>query len=99
MQFSYRIAPSASRDMLLALDYLHERNPSSAKALSSAFKRKIELLARYPFSGKLYESTTHHRGIRFGVVGSYQIFYIIRQNYIEIVRVLHHARDITLLLH
>jgi toxin ParE1/3/4 len=99
MSCSYRIAPTALRDISEVLAYLDERNPDAAKSLYHAFVQKIELLARYPYSGKSYKSATCPSELRYGVVDAYQLFYRVSGDYIEIVRVLHGARDLASILH
>lgn len=99
MSYAYRIAPTASRDISEVLAYLDERNPDAAKSLYHAFVQKIELLSRYPYSGKSYKSATSHSELRYAVVDAYQLFYRVAGDYIEIVRVLHGARDIASIVH
>jgi toxin ParE1/3/4 len=72
--------------------YVAERNPSAADRVLDEIERIIKLIATRPQMGR--ERPEIRSGIRsFGVM-SWIIFYHIDDTFIDIVRVLHGARDL-----
>lgn len=89
----YRLSPRAQRDIEDIADHLAEENPAAAKRLIERMRRQWELLATQPRSGSLREDIGNK--IRRIVVGQYLCFYIIVEENVEILRVLHGHRDVT----
>ena len=71
-------------------DYIAEDNPKAALKLYEAFLRQFEFLAIFPESGSLRKEFTPL--VRSLAIGNYVIFFT-EKNPVEIVRVLHGARD------
>ena len=67
-------------------------NPDAADNLLRRFDEKLELYARNPGMGTMRENLG--QGLRSFPVGNYLIFYRTAENAIELVRVLHGARDL-----
>lgn len=75
----------AIHDKLDILDYWIERNKSktfSAK-LDKLFDKSIDSLSNQPEQGK----KTTYKNIRIKIVRHYLIYYLIREQYIEVVRI------------
>jgi toxin ParE1/3/4 len=73
--------------------YIADDNETAATALLHRFDRAIQTLAANPLAGR--ERPELGRDIRSFPVGHYILFYVPVQNAIEVVRILHGARDIT----
>ena len=73
--------------------YIAEENPDAADRLLDRFDKLFRLLAARPHLGKSAENLAPN--LRTLPVGNYLVFYRPAQDGIEIVRLLHGARDIT----
>ena len=93
----------ARRDILLNAEYLEEHGGiETAQRFLDAARTTFEALAGMPKAGALcaFQSPALRRIRRWPVKGfeNWLIFYQIRRNGIEIVHILHGARDIESLL-
>jgi toxin ParE1/3/4 len=88
---SYRILPRADNDMNDIADYIAQDNPNAALAMIARFIESFVRLSDHPRMGVL--QTELHHGLRLLPVENYLIFYRSTEDEIEIVRVLHSARD------
>jgi toxin ParE1/3/4 len=89
------IRPKAVDDLAEIWAYIAEDSLGQADAFAVAIDREIRQLARSPLIGRARpELLTHLRSLPFG---RYVIFYLPRKRGIEVVRVLHGARDLRLL--
>ena len=79
-------------------EYIGQSNPKAALRFLDAFDDTMARLAAMPGLGSLYESShASLRGVRILPVAGfkkYWIFYRPAKNRIEVLRVLHGARDI-----
>ena len=73
--------------------YIAQDNPGAADRLLNRFDRMFHQLVEHPQMGKSVDELAAN--LRFIPVGSYLIFYRPIPDGIEIVRLLHGARDIT----
>jgi toxin ParE1/3/4 len=87
-----RISPRASEDLTEIWSYIADDSVPNADAFIDKLYETIELLARLPGSGRHREELAP--GIQSFPFGRYVIFYRGVASAIEIVRVLHGARDI-----
>ncbi len=101
---SYRVKPAATADMLAIVDYLREHNPVAAVRFVEAAQATFEHLTRTPYAYPTasWESSRLSQ-MRWrpltGAFRSYLVFYQIAEgDIVEVVRVLHSARDIESLL-
>jgi toxin ParE1/3/4 len=86
------IRPKALEDLVEVWAYIAEDSPRQADAFAAAIDREIRGLARRPLIGRARpELLTDLRSLPFG---RYVIFYLPRKRGIEVVRVLHGARDL-----
>jgi len=90
--------PAADGDVEFAAVFLAERDPEVADRFIDAVRATEEALLLTPGMGTLrdYDKSTL-KGMRFHLVKGfrkYLIFYIPRDDGIEVVRVLHGARDL-----
>ena len=95
MNLSHIVLPEARQDVVLCGDYLAERNLSAALRFADAFDATIEMLCRNPELGERLRADPT-RQIRYRTISgfkNYLIFYRRVDSVLEIVRVLHGARD------
>ncbi len=85
-------APAAQADAVEIWAYIAQDNPDAADHLLDRFDALFRVLASQPFLGKSVEEFASN--LRFVPIGSYLIFYRPTKDGIEIVRILHGARDI-----
>ena len=84
--------PSARRDLDGIWSYIAERNVSAADELIGRLRQTMQMLVDQPYAGA--DVSFMRPGLRKWTVGRYILFYLVRPDRIEIVRVLHGARDI-----
>jgi toxin ParE1/3/4 len=86
------IRPKAVEDLAEIWAYIAEDSPRQADAFAAAIDREIRNLARHPLIGRAGpELLTDLRSLPSG---RYVIFYLPSKHGIEVVRVLHGARDL-----
>ena len=103
MRLHLDIRPRADRDLADLAEYIAADNLDAAINFLLAARRSMEFLTTSPHAGALYElaSGRRLRGVRkWSVKGyrNYLIFYRVGTESIEILRVVHGARDIPTLL-
>ncbi len=86
--------PLANRDLLEIGLHIAQESPRAADKILTTIGQKCEMLAHSPRLGRKRDELAH--GLRSFPVGSYVIFYRVAHNGVEIIRVLHGARDIEL---
>ena len=86
------LSPDAEGDLDEILENLDVRTPAAAVRLASAIRRKVELLASFPESGRIHPDIGE--GYRSSLVSPYLIFYRIDQDVVEILRIVHGSRDL-----
>jgi toxin ParE1/3/4 len=92
------ISPEALQDAGDIRGYIAMDNPEAADRVVQAFEASAALLATLP---ELGPCKPRLRGLRLWVVTefpSYLMFYRMREGQVEIVRVLHGARDLQSIL-
>ncbi len=98
-----RVRPQADRDIDRAADdYAHDANVDVALRFLAAIDEAFLRLCRHPKSGSdVQKVSTRLAGLRFALVPgfeSYLVFHIPSPECIEIVRILHGARDLAPIL-
>ena len=88
----FRISPRASSDLIEIWSYIADDSVANADAFIDKLYQAIQALARQPGSGRHREELAP--GIQSFPFGHHIIFYRVVAGAVEIVRVLHGARDI-----
>jgi toxin ParE1/3/4 len=83
--------PTARKDLKGIIAYIYKDNPSAALRLRDKFNKTFRLLAREPHIGELQAEIAVD--LRSFSVGSYVIYFQPKSSGVEIIRVLHGARD------
>jgi toxin ParE1/3/4 len=92
----------ARRDLVEIADYIANDNHAAADAFLEAAVRTFDTLSRWPHSGRGYSNRAgRFKRLRFVSVrgfGNYNVYYRPMPGRVEIVRVIHAARDARRLL-
>lgn len=88
---SLRFTTDAYLDLDEIVRYIGERNPSAATRLINRLEAECEQIASAPEIGQSRADLAP--GLRFFPVGTYLIFYRKSDDGIQVIRVLHSARD------
>ena len=84
--------PRVLSDLAEIWDYIADDSEARADAFVATIDAKFQTLAKQPGIGRMREELT--TGLRSLPIGRYVIFYLSQADGIEIIRVLHGARDI-----
>ncbi len=84
--------PQAEGDLLDIWSYIATRNPQAADEVLELIQQKCRLIAEFPNMGA--NRSELRPGVRSITVGNYVVFYRSTANEIEVLRVLHGARDL-----
>jgi toxin ParE1/3/4 len=88
-------APQAIEDLIDIVLHISRRNPAAASRFSDDVDQKCRRLAQFPGLGAACEELAP--GLRQVSLGKYVLFYRPTDDGIELIRVLHGARDISTL--
>ena len=83
--------PTARKDLKDIIAYIYKDNPTAARLLRDKFNKTFRLLAKEPFMGE--RRTEIAVTLRSFSVGNYVIYFRPVREGVEIIRVLHGARD------
>jgi toxin ParE1/3/4 len=89
---SITISAHATEDLLNILDFISAQNEIAANKIIKELQNQFILLRDNPRIGR--ERNNYLVGLRSFVFKNYFIFYITRDGGIDILRILHGARDI-----
>jgi len=91
-RYPVTIAPLARTDLTAIGDYIAQDNPQNARDWVAKLETAIQSLSnmpmRFPARGNL------RPGLRVVPLGNYLIFFRVKATTVEVVRVIHGARDI-----
>lgn len=87
-----QLAPEAVDDLTAAIEYLHERNPRAAVAMSAAVFDAIEKLAGNAFEGPESQLRTTGEHVRSWPVRPYRIYYRREPEMFVVLRIHHGAQ-------
>jgi plasmid stabilization system protein ParE len=91
--FPYVLSPDALQDLQEVCDFIAADNLPAADRLENEFFDAFEMLAERPRMGHTRSDLTE-RDVRFWPVGSYLIVYRSVPPALQIIAVLHGARDV-----
>jgi toxin ParE1/3/4 len=84
--------PAAVSDLVAITDYIAAENLNAALGFYDEIDRLLTMIARYPEMGEAVDYLSP--GLRRFTLGNYLLFYRHVGDEIELIRVLHGARDI-----
>ena len=91
------VSPEAAADLREIADYIAEDNPPAARRVVAELRRSIQRLGQTPGMGHRRDDLSREQ-VRFWPVGRYLVIYRSSGRAVEIIRVLHSARDVAALL-
>lgn len=98
-QMEIRYLPTAEKDLEDIFEYILKDNPPAALSLLEEFDQKISILAINPESGMIPKDGRLRKiGYRIVIVRKYLVFYVIKDECVQIRRILHGARQYQFLL-
>jgi toxin ParE1/3/4 len=84
--------PAAVRDLAAIADFIAADNLTAALGFYDEIDRLLTMIAQYPEMGEAVDHLSP--GVRRLTLGNYLLFYRHANDEIELIRVLHSARDI-----
>ncbi|MGA1819694.1 MAG: type II toxin-antitoxin system RelE/ParE family toxin [Thermoplasmatota archaeon] len=91
--------PIAVTDLEEIFEYICEDDPSSASSILDTFDKSIRKLEVFPELGIVpKDDGLRFLGYRMLIIGNYLVFYVIREDIVEIRRVIHGSRKYSFLL-
>ncbi len=97
MALGYRLTQAAETDVVEIIQYLAERSDDAAQSVFRALEDAFNRLASHPHIGHAREDLTA-RPVKFLSVFSYLVVYAPETSPLQIIRVLHGARDVGALM-
>jgi plasmid stabilization system protein ParE len=92
----YQLTPEAVSDLLEICDFINQDNPEAADRVEDAVLRACDFLAGSPLAGRVRKDLTP-LPLRFWVVQPYSTYLIVydpEKKPLQIIRILHGARDL-----
>lgn len=97
-----RVRPRADQEIDAIADYIADDSPSAARHFLEAIEKTFGVLGEQPgIASPRYAYLPNLKGLRMIVVQGFDndwVFYLERAEYIDVLRVLHGARDIPAVL-
>ena len=84
--------PQAVDDIVEIWDYIANDSVAAADAWVDRLDTQLDLLATQPMMGRARDELTH--GVRSFPFGRYVVFYMPNAGGVDVVRLLHSARDV-----
>jgi len=89
----------AERDITEIIDFISRDNPNTAIRLIDKIDDRIKELSDFPEIGKIPKDERLRKlGYRILIIDNYLVFYVLKNNEIEIRRILHGKRKYEFLL-
>jgi toxin ParE1/3/4 len=88
----YRLSRQANADLEAITDYIIEDNPARAITFVDELTAKFRVIADRPKSFPLRDDL--RPGLRSAVHGKYLIFFLVDAEVVDVVRVVHGARNL-----
>ncbi|HKW65231.1 MAG TPA: type II toxin-antitoxin system RelE/ParE family toxin [Candidatus Acidoferrum sp.] len=96
----YQFTPQALDDLFEIWSYIAEDNAAAADYVEEAIYDACEFLARSPLAGRVRKDLTAHP-VRFWLVPPFPNYFIVYDpgaKPLEVIRILHRARNIRLMI-
>lgn len=89
----YLLTPSAKNDIRDIVQYIRDNNPRAAAKVNQEFRAAMRRLADFPEMGHFRQELAD-QSLRVWLVYSYLIIYRPSRKPLEVLRVVHGARDL-----
>ncbi len=91
--------PIAEKDLTEIIEYIQLDSPQSALNLLDEIDSTISKLEDFPYIGKIpKDARLQYLNYRILIVSSYLVFYVVKNDIVEIRRILHGKRKYEFLL-
>ena len=93
---SYQFTPQAIADLFDIWSFIAQDNPTAANRVEEAVFRACDFLADSPLAGRRRKDLTPHP-VRFWVVQPYPNYLVVydpEKKPLQVIRILHNARDL-----
>ena len=91
--------PIAEKDLTEIIEYVELDSPQSALNLLDEIDNMISKLEEFPYIGKMpKDARLQYLNYRILIVSSYLVFYVVKDNIVEIRRIIHGKRKYDFLL-
>jgi toxin ParE1/3/4 len=98
-KYSIEYLPIAEKDLTGIIEYVNLDSPQSALLLLDEIDNTILKLELFPYLGKIPKDTRLQLlNYRILIVSSYLVFYVVKDDIVEIRRILHGKRNYDFLL-
>lgn len=98
-KYNAEYLPVAQRDLSEIIEYIRIDNPDAALKLLDQIDETISKLADFPLIGHVPKDPHFiHLGYHMLVINTYLVFYLIKDDTVEIRRILHGKRKYSFLL-
>lgn len=98
-KYSIEYLPIAEKDLTEIIEYVTLDSPQSALNLLDEIDNTILKLEDFPYIGKIpKDSRLQLLNYRILIVSSYLVFYVVKDDIVEIRRILHGKRNYEFLL-
>ena len=94
----YFLTPAAKTDLVEIYEYIHHDKPMAAARVMARIRDAIRRLAETPGMGHRREDLTDDDSLRFWPIYSFLIVYRLSKGPIQVLRVVHGARDVSRIL-
>jgi toxin ParE1/3/4 len=98
-KYTLEYLPIAEKDLTEIIEYVQLDSPQSALNLLDEIDSTISKLEDFPYMGKIpKDARLQYLNYRILIVSSYLVFYVVKDNIVEIRRILHGKRKYDFLL-
>ncbi len=98
-KYKVLIFPTAKRDLREIIDYINEQSFMEGTKLYDEIVERVASLAELPFRYPLLKNPVlREKGYRALVVHSYLVFYVVKDDEVQVRRILHGKRQYEFLL-
>jgi toxin ParE1/3/4 len=87
-----KYTPASQTDLRKIIAWIADENPSRAISFADELRSACRSILPFPLSSPVLETKTS-KDIRRKIYGNYLIFYRVREDVVEILRILHGAQD------
>ena len=95
VKFTLRYLPIAQDDLISIFDFIAQDSPNRALSFVAKLDQRVSLLERHPSLGRIpRHPKLREYGYRVLIFESYLVFYIVRDQEIEVHRVVHGSRNL-----
>lgn len=98
-KYKLRYLTVAQDDLISIFDYIAKDIPERALTFIGKLDKKIDMLERQPLLGRVpRHQKLKQYGYRVLIIESYLVFYVVRNEVVEVHRVIHGSRNLDYLI-